>query len=339
MKKRLTFATVLLALLVPAAAAQAAEPISGAGSTFAAKIIAKWASDVAPKGVKVTYQAVGSGDGRAALIAGKVDFAAAHGPAPAAEVAKLKAKYGGVVHVPETSGGIAVVYNVKGVTNLKLSGPTLAKIFSGAVKKWNDAAIAVDNGAPGPNLPIKVFVRSDKSGSSGVFTGYLSAAGGGAWKGGTTETFPTGAGRQGRDGGSALAAAVAATNGAIGYVDHGTAVGKKLREALVKNRAGQFRPPAPANVSAAINEATTRGDGTLGVTYTPKSGNAYPISTVSYVVAPAKLRAAKAQSLKAFLGYALSNAGQGRAAPLGYAPLPGRLRTFANQQVGKITGR
>src|SRR5207237_8896003 len=131
------------------------------------------------------------------------------------------------------------------------------------VKNWNDPAIAADNGAPGPNLGITVFVRSDKSGSTGVLTGYLSAAGGGAWKGGTTETFPPGGGRQGRDGGSALATALAASDGAIGYVDHGTAVSNKLSEVMVKNQAGQFRAPDPGAVMAAIDEAPTHPDGDL----------------------------------------------------------------------------
>src|SRR5207237_4872945 len=110
-----------------------------------------------------------------------------------------------------------------------------------------------------------------------------------------------------------------ATDGAIGYVDHGTAVSNKLSEVMVKNQAGQFRAPDPGAVMAAIDEATTNPDGTLRVTYTPSSPAAYPISTVSYVIAPGKLPAGKAQSLKAFLQYDLSGPGQGRAAPLGYA--------------------
>lgn len=338
MKRRTSWVAALVAVSIALAAgapAGAGEPVAGAGSTFAQKIIQKWSEDVSGQGVQVSYKGTGSGDGRAQLIAGSVDFAASDVPAPAADAEKLRAKYGDIVHVAATSGGIGVVYNVSGA-GIKLSGPTLAKIFSGAIKNWNDPAIAGDNGSPGPDLAITVFVRSDKSGSSGVFTGYLSAAGGGEWKAGTTETFPTDNGQQGKEGGSGVADAVKATNGAVGYVDHGVAQAKGLAEVLVKNAAGQFRPPEPPNVSAAIDEAKTKPDGTLEVTYEPKNPRAYPISTVSYVIAPTKLGGTKAETLKAFLGYALSAEGQGKAAPLGYAPLSEKLQGFGQEQVAKI---
>ena len=326
------------ALLAGAHGAVAGDPVTGAGSTFAEKVVNQWAGDVAGQGVSVTYTGTGSGAGRTSLANGEVDFAASDVPAPAADADKLKAKYGGFVTAAVTSAGIAVVFNVPGLSELKLTGPTVAKIFSGTITNWNDPAIALDNGAPGPDLPIKVIVRADKSGSSGVFSGYLEAAGGGNWTGGTTENFPAPANGEGRQGGSALAQGVADTPGAIGYIDHGGALSKSLAEVKVRNPSGSSVGPEPENVRAAIDEAKQNPDGTLTLSYKPRGANAYPISTVSYVLAPTKLAAAKAETLKAFLNYGLSKAGQEKVAGLGYAPLSDAVAAFSQQQADQITG-
>jgi phosphate transport system substrate-binding protein len=325
---------MLIAGLVfaPGSSARAGEPVKGAGSTFAQKIVQQWSADT---GNQVAYDGVGSGAGRTKLINGEVDFAASDTPAKPDEVTKLKAKYGDFVYVPETAGGLAIIYQVNGLAQLKVSGPTLAKIFSGKIKNWNDAAIAADNGAPGPDLAIQVVVRSDKSGSSAIFTSYLGAAGGGEWKGGTTEQFPTDAGQQGKEGSSGVAAAVAATNGAISYVEHGFAKEKKLPEALVKNGGGSFRPPDAGSVTAALDQAKAQPDGTAEVNYNA-TGNAYPISSVSYLLIPAKLVKGKYDTIKVFLDHALG-AGQEKADGLGYAPLPPKLQDHAKQQAGKIS--
>jgi phosphate transport system substrate-binding protein len=158
-------------LLATVHSASAGDPVAGAGSTFAEKVIKQWAGDTAAQGIQVTYTGTGSGDGRTKLINGEVDLAASDVPAPTADADKLKAKYGGFVHAAATSAGIAVVYNVPELAGLKLSGPTVAKIFQGTITNWNDPGITLDNGTPGPDLPIKVIVRADKSGSSGVFSG------------------------------------------------------------------------------------------------------------------------------------------------------------------------
>jgi phosphate transport system substrate-binding protein len=313
-------------------AARAGDPVKGAGSTFAQKIIQQWSTDT---GGQVAYEGVGSGAGRAKFINGEVDFAASDVTAKPDEVAKIKAKYGDFVYVAETAGGLAIVYKVDGMPQLKVSGPTLAKIFSGKIKNWNDPAIAADNGAPGPDLAIEVFVRSDKSGSTGILTSYLAAAGAGEWKAGSTEQFPTDAGQQGKEGSSGVADAVAATNGAISYAEHGTAKDKKLAEALVKNGAGAFRPPDAPSVSAALDEAQLREDGTLEINYNP-GGNAYPISSVSYLIAPSKLAKGKFDTLKGFLDHALGP-GQGKADGLGYAPLSPKLQDHAKKQVAKMS--
>lgn len=329
-------ALVGTSLLLGATPASAGDPVAGAGSTFAQKMITQWAGDVAGKGIQVTYTGSGSGDGRAKLIAGEVDFAGSDGAAKAEEAEKLDIKYGGFVHVPVTSGGIAVVYNVAEFPDLKLTGPTLAKIFSGTITNWKDPAIAADNGAPGPDLPIKVFVRADKSGSSGVFSGYLDAAGDGNWWGKTTEQFPVPSNGEGREGSDALAQGIIDTKGGVGYVDHGKAASKQLDEVRVKNAAGNHRGPEVSAVRAAIDEATINDDGTLKVTYTPAGPDAYPISTVTYVIATGKVPQKKQETLTAFLTYGLSQAGQDKAPANGYAPLSEKMQKHGLAQVEKI---
>src|SRR3954469_485789 len=151
--------------------------VTGAGSTFVLNMMEQWKSDFSKStGATIAYTGVGSGAGRTQLIAGTVDFAGSDVLATAAEVDQLRAKYGDFIYIPETAGGISVQYNVPTLTGLKLSGVTLAKIFSGAITMWNDPAVTADNGPAARNLPIQVFVRSDKSGTSGVFTDYLSKA-------------------------------------------------------------------------------------------------------------------------------------------------------------------
>ena len=329
---------VATSLLIGSGVAAAGDPVTGAGSTFAQKMITQWATDVAGKGIQVTYNGTGSGDGRAKLIAGEVDFAGSDGGAKQEEADKLKEKYGDFVHVPITSGGVAVAYNVAEFADLKLTGPTLARIFSGDITNWNDSVIAHDNGGPGPDLPIKVFVRKDKSGTSGVFSGYLEAAGDGKWKGGKTEEFPAPANGEAREGSDAVAQGVIDTRGGVGYMDHGKATSKKIAEVRIKNAAGNVRGPEVSAVQAAIDEAKINGDGTLSVNYTPSSPDAYPISTVTYVIAPTKLAAKKAETLKAFLNYGLSKDGQDKAPANGYAPLPERILKNSQAQADKISG-
>lgn len=315
-------------VLATAGTAGAGEPVKGAGSTFAEKIITAWAADSGG----VTYEAVGSGAGRAKLVAGEADFAASDSPAKDDERQALAGR-GGAVHVPVTAGGLGIVYKVDGA-KLTLSGPTLAGIFSGKIKNWNDPAIAGDNGSPGPDLPITVVYRSDKSGSTATLTAYLTSAGGGQWGGGVTEQFAGGPGQQGAEGGSGMAGAVSGKPGAIGYVDHGTAKKAGLAEAMVKNGAGQKTAPDAAAVSAALAAATTHDDGTVSLNY-QAGGSAYPITSLSYLVTTGKLAAGKHDTLQAFLAHALGS-GQDRADGLGYAPLPEKLRSFAKAQAAKI---
>ena len=311
--------------------------VTGAGSTFVLNMFEQWKADFkTASNVTISYTGVGSGAGRSQLIAGTVDFAGSDTAASADETNQLNTKYGSFVYLPETAGGIAVLYKVAALPNLKLSGPTLAKIFNGTITNWNDPAIAADSGAAGPNLPIQVYVRQDKSGTSGVFTDYLSKAGGGAWTVGSTQTFPTDHGQIGKTGSDGVANAVAAADGAIGYAEHSFAKERNLAEVAVKNGAGGFKTPTDANVTAAIDDATINADGTLTLNYLTTAPEAYPISTVSYLLVPAKLDVNKGDNLKAFLAYILSSTGQGKAPGLGYAPLPAKILSLATAQAAKI---
>jgi phosphate transport system substrate-binding protein len=334
------FLAALLLLNIPAANAAVNKDVTvaGAGATFPLNMIEQWKADFSKStGATVAYTGVGSGAGRTQLIAGTVDFAASDVPASAAEVDQLKAKYGDFVYIPVTAGGISVQYNVPGLTNLKLSSSTLAKIFAGTIVSWDDPAIAADNGAAGPKTPIQVFVRSDKSGTSGVFTDYLGKAAPADWTKGKQETFPTDKGQIGKAGSDGVTNAVKAAAGGIGYAEHSFAVERQLGEVLVKNGAGEFKGPETGNVTAAIDAATVNPDGTLTLNYTTATAGVYPISTTSYAMVPTKLDAAKGENLIAFLNYALGD-GQGKAAALGYAPLPEKIKNVAKAAVAKING-
>ncbi|HKY76185.1 MAG TPA: phosphate ABC transporter substrate-binding protein PstS [Acidimicrobiia bacterium] len=328
-------------LLVGTPAAQAAVhkdvTVTGAGATFPLNMIEQWKSDFTKSaGVTIAYTGVGSGAGRTQLIAGTVDYAASDVPASSgAEVDQLKAKYGDFVYIPFTAGGISVLYNVPGIKDLKLSGPTIAKIFAGTITSWNDPAIAADNGGAGPNLPIQVFVRSDKSGTSGVFTDYLSKAAPAEWSKGKTETFPTDKGQIGKAGSDGVSNAVKAAPGGIGYAEHSFGVERQLGEVLVKNGAGEFKGPETAAVTAALDAATANPDGTLTLNYTTNRPGVYPISTTSYLLVPTRMDPRKGDNLVTFLNYVLGD-GQGKAAALNYAPVPDGVRRSGQSAVSRI---
>jgi phosphate transport system substrate-binding protein len=330
----------LLLLGTPAATAATHKDVavSGAGSTFISNMIEQWKADFNKStGVSISYAAVGSGAGRTQLIAGTVDFGASDVPAKEAEVQQLKDKYGDFVYVASAIGGISVHYNVPGLSGLKLTAPTVAKIFNGSITNWNDPAIAADNGTAGPNLPIQAFVRSDKSGTTGVFTDYLTKASGGAWAAGFTETFPTDKGQIGKAGSDGVSNAVKATQGGIGYGEHSFAIERGLPEALIKNGAGQFVGPEPVAVTTAIDDAMLNPNGTLSINFTTTKPGAYPISATAYLLIPTKMDSKKAENLVEFMNYALSNEGQAKTIPVNYAPLPEKLRTAGRAALARIS--
>ena len=312
--------------------------ISGAGSTFVQTIVQQWIKDFGAKcpGATVNYQGVGSGAGIQQLTAGTVDFAGSDVAMTAAEQSAAEAKDGPVLHIPWSAGGIAVEYNVSGVTDLKLTPEAVAGIFAGKITKWDDPAIASANGGIKlPSTGIQVIHRSDGSGTTAAFTAYLTAVAPSVWTVGSGKdvAWPTGQGAKGSDG---VTAAVKQTEGGIGYSEVSFAKGASLGMAKIKNPAGNFVGPDGQAVAAALAEAEVPSDLKVNVNYAPKAPGAYPISTTTFVLVPKKpADQAKAKLLNAFVLYALGD-GQKVAESLDYAPLPKSLDDQATTVTASI---
>jgi phosphate transport system substrate-binding protein len=314
--------------------------INGAGSTFAAPIYQQWGSNLKSQGVTVNYNGVGSGAGIAQLQAGTVDFA---GSDPAEKPEEVKAGKGPVLQFPIAFGGITVSYNVSGVkTGLKLDGPTLANIFLGKIKTWNDPAIKALN--PGLSLPssnITVVHRSDSSGTTKGFATYLSdyspAWTAAAGKPDKTVKWPTGTGAQGNSG---VAAAIKQTQGSIGYVEQAYALQNGFTFAAIKNSAGKFVVPTLAAASAAAQGITVPPDLTISVINSPNAA-AYPITSQTFLIVykdmcKAGVSQSTASGVKKLIDYALGD-GQKVAQQLDYAGLPAALLAKDKAQESQLS--
>jgi len=315
--------------------------LNGSGSTFAAPIYQQLGSELKSKGLTINYQAVGSGQGISDLTNKSTLFAGSDPPMKDDELAAAK-KNGQPVHVPTAFGAITISYNLDGVkSGLKFDGPTLANIFLGKIKKWNDPAIAKLN--PGMSLPaqtITVVHRSDESGTTKGFTSFLADQSP-EWKSkvGADKTvkWPTGTGAKGNDG---VAAAIKQTPGAIGYVEQAYALQNGFTYGYVKNNAGKFVAPSIPSVTAAGQGVSIPSDlrFTLGASNNPAS---YPISSQTFIVVykdPCKAGASKGQAkgLVSFLDYILGP-GQSTIKKLSYAPLPSAIDSKAKAAVKGLT--
>jgi phosphate transport system substrate-binding protein len=319
-----------------------ATSLSGAGSTFVAPVMSVWTKDYSQSdGVQVAYQPIGSGGGVQQIIAGTVDFGASDTPMKASEL--TAAKFGPILHIPLTLGAVVPTYNVKGVqTGLKFDGDTLGKIFAGKITKWNDPAlVALNPGTTLPDQPIAVAHRSDGSGTTAVWTDYLTkesptwvqTLGGPDRSFGKDIAWPVGIGGKGNEGVSGV---INQTDGSIGYVELAYVLAQNLNYGLVKNKAGNFIQPCVATITA----------GTQGIAYPPdlrvsltdgSDLNAYPITgTVYGLVYQNQTDATKAKALVNFFSWTLSN-GQDDAASVNYAPLGKDLQGLAMGMVQKIT--
>src|SRR3954451_24651534 len=314
--------------------------LNGSGSTFAAPIYQQLGSELKGKGLTINYQPVGSGQGISDLTNKSTVFAGSDPPMKDEEVAAAK-KNGAPVHVPTAFGAITVSYNLSGVkSDLKLDGPTIADIFLGKIKKWNDPAITkLNSGVQLPSSNITIVHRSDESGTTKGFTGFLAGASP-EWssKVGSDKTvkWPTGTGAKGNDG---VAAAIKQTPGAIGYVEQAYALQNKFTFADVKNKAGKFVTPTLESVTAAGDGVSIPPDlrFTLGDS---SNAGAYPISSQTFVVVykdPCKAGASKdqAKGLVNFLASVLGP-GQGVIKKLSYAPLPSAVDSKAKAEVKTI---
>ena len=312
--------------------------ITGAGSTFVLNMAEQWKADFKKQSnVTVNYTGVGSGAGRTQLINGTIDWAGSDVVASASETSQLNDKYGKFIYIPVIAGGIAIEYHVKGIgSGLKLDNDALADIFSGTLRYWDDKEIGDDN--PGVKLPhqaIEVFVRSDKSGTSGVFTDFLNQVIKSKWKYGSTQQFPTDNGQIGKSGSDGVSNAVQASDGGIGYAEVSFAKERNLGIAQIRNALGTFEAPDSLGVRDIVDASPINKDGSLTMDYTAKVQGAYPIATVSYFVVPTSWPAKKLENFQAFMGWVL-NLGQWKALSLGYSPLPQKLLTIGRVNVAML---
>ena len=309
--------------------------LTGAGATFPNPIYSKWFSDYAAKtGVKINYQSIGSGGGIRQFSEQTVDFGATDGPMSDVEIAG--AKGGAVFHIPTVLGGVVVTYNLSEVSQpLKLTGPLVADIFLGKIKKWNDPAIAgLNPGVQLPNKDLLVVHRSDGSGTTYVFSDYLTAVSPDWAKGpkkGKEVPWPVGLGGKGNEG---VAGLVKQTAGAVGYVELAYAKQNSLPAAMIRNAAGNFIAPTIETITAAASGVADKlppnTDYRISIVNGP-GANTYPISSFTWILAYANQPdAVKGKKLVDFLRWALTD-GEKEAPALDYAPLPssmtGRLTT------------
>ena len=315
--------------------------LTGAGATFPYPIYSKWFSDYATKtGVKINYQSIGSGGGIRQLSEGTVDFGATDSPMSDAEMAN--AKGGPILHIPTVMGAVVATYNVPGVTQpLKLTGEVLADIFLGRIRRWNDARIATLNTeAQLPNQEILVVHRSDGSGTTYIFTDYLSNVSPG-WKNGPGKgkevQWPAGLGAKGNEG---VAGQVKQTPGSIGYVELAYAKQNRLPFASIRNVAGEYVTPTIESVTAAaagvVQRLPENTDYRVSIVNAPGNG-AYPIASFTWIILyQRQADAEKGQKLLDFLRWALRE-GEASAAALDYAPLPAEIISRLEQRLGTVT--
>ncbi len=319
---------VMSGAFISIACAQATN-LTGAGSSFAYPIYSKWAAMYAQKtGVKINYQSIGSSGGIRQLSDGIVDFGATDGPMTDEQLAK--AKGGAILHFPTVLGGVAVTYNLPGVTQpLKLTGPVLADIFMGGITKWNDSRVAALN--PGVKLPstdVIVVHRADGSGTTFIFSDYLATIST-SWAGkvgrGQSLNWPVGLGGKGSEG---VTGQVKQLPGAVGYVELSYAKQNKLPVALIKNAAGEWVAPTLESVTAAAAGAAAKipanTDYRISIVNAPGKA-AYPISSFTWILVYEHPKdAVKGKALANFLRWVYKN-GESVAGSLDYAPLPATM--------------
>ncbi|MEU2422994.1 phosphate ABC transporter substrate-binding protein PstS [Streptomyces sp. NPDC007851] len=352
------------------AVADSYTPIAGAGSTWAENAIDQWRRDVNKNGMRISYAGGGSSDGRRQFLSGTVDFAVSDIPFqthPTDGSAAERPAKGSYAYMPIVAGGTVFMYhltvNGKRVTNLRLSGDVVTKIFTGVVKTWDDPVIKADN--PGLQLPHRTIVpvvRSDGSGSTAQFTMWMvnqhralwnayCAKVGRAGSCGQTSYYPTVSGMIAQSGDLGVAGYVAQNygEGAIGYVNYSYARNAHYPVAKVLNHAGYYTEPTPQNVAVSLLKARINTDKNsadyltqqLDGVYNDSDKRNYPLSSYSYMILPLKVQGtfteAKGKTLGAFSYYFMCQ-GQQQAPGLGYSPLPINLVQAGFDQIRRIPG-
>jgi phosphate transport system substrate-binding protein len=314
--------------------------LTGAGATFPYPLYSKWFADYAQStGVKINYQSIGSGGGIRQLSEGTVDFGASDSPMSDEELGK--AKGGAILHIPTVLGADVITYNLPGVTAaLRFTPEAIADIFMGRIKKWNDSRLATVNpGVSLPNTDILVVHRSDGSGTTYIFTDYLTTAVP-AWKAsvgkGKEVKWPVGLGAKGNEG---VAGQVRQTPGSIGYVELAYAKQNNLPVAAVRNKSGQFvvaSVPAVTAAAAAASAALAPNTDYRISIVDPPGADSYPIASFTWILVYQKQKdAVKGKKLVDFLNWALTD-GEKQAASLDYAPLPGGMAATVRERLKTI---
>ena len=314
--------------------------LNGAGGTFPAPLYTKWFAEYATlTGVKINYNAVGSGAGITAITNGTVDFGASDAIMTSAQVAAAQAAYGPLLTIPTTMGAVAITYNLPGLgqTQLKLTGDVLANIYLKTITNWNDPAItALNPGVNLPNTPIAVVHRSDSSGTTYIFTNYLSKISQ-QWSSqvgnATSVSWP---GDIGGSGSAGVAADVQQTVGAIGYVELAYAVQNNMAVALMQNSSGNYIAPSVTSASAAADGVTLPANMLVMITNSTNP-TAYPIVGFTWLlVYQNQTNQAKGQELVNMLWWAIHD-GQQYNNALTYPTLPATAVTLAEAEINSIT--
>ena len=328
-------ALLCLALSVPAFAQTT---LNGAGATFPYPMYSKWFSkyhDAHPD-IQFNYQSIGSGGGIRQVLAGTVDFGASDGPMTDQQLAEAKTK---ILHVPTVLGAVVPAYNVSGVSGeIKFTPDALAGIFLGKITNWNDKAITAAN--PGVNFPkdepIVVIHRSDGSGTTFIFTDYLSKVSS-DWQSqvgkNTSVKWPVGLGGKGNEG---VAGMIRQMQGSIGYIELIYAVQNKITYGTVKNAAGEFvKADLNSVTAAAASVKNMPADFRVSITNAPGK-DAYPISSFTWLLIPAQSKdAAKGKIIADFLNWMVDD-GQKMTADLSYAPLPESVATKVKAEIKQV---
>ena len=311
--------------------------LNGAGSTFVFPMMSKWSAlyDSVKPGVQVNYQSIGSGGGIRQVTAKTVDFGATDGPMTDEQLKEAKKP---VLHIPVVMGGVVPAYNLPGDPVVKFSGPVLADIFLGKIKKWNDPALAALNpGLTLPDRPIVVVHRADGSGTTYIWVDYLAKVSA-DWKAkvgvATSVNWPVGLGAKGNEG---VAGQIKRTPGSLGYVELIYALQNKIKFGPVKNHAGEYIKGSAESVSAAGVGAASTIPPDLRVSITDAPGrDAYPISGFSWIIVYAgQDNRQRGQALTDFLWWVIHD-GQRAAKPLDYARLPDQVVKLAEGKVKEM---
>lgn len=314
--------------------------LTGAGSSFVNPVMQRWIQSYsqAHSNVQINYQSVGSGAGIQQVKSGTVDFGASDAPLSDEQLAGMKP----VIQIPESAGPVVMTYNLPDLKQpVQISGENLADIFMGKIKSWHDPAIAKDNpGVNLPNTPVVIVHRADSSGTTNAFTTYLASVSP-EWKDkvgkGTQVPWPVGLGGKGSEG---VTGQVRQTPGSIGYVELTFATQNKLPVASIGNQARKYIVPGTASTTAAIAAFADQltKDPRIPIVNPPASApDAYPISTLTFLIVPKDgTDAGKRSALKGFIQYVIAG-GQAEAEKLEYAPLPDAVKQYNIQVLGQLT--